>query len=266
VKRNQAAQRLRWSKKAAVWRSPSPSVTVARPKERPWIFLASTVVIHGAVLLAIPRTEAARHPPRPAPIVVERVVRAPTPPAPTPMPTPPAAPAPAKKRVAVAKKARIVEAPSAPAPTATPKKIVGLSLSATVDGGGAAFRVGETGRGVTEVAPVPVVTAPATTPGTTAGRPRPGVVLELPRRLRAVEPIYPDEYRGQRIEGQVTIALVIDADGSIGNVELVTPSPHPAFNRSAVATAKRERFAPATQNGVPIPHTIRCTYHFKLSS
>lgn len=266
MKDKRAAQRLRWSRQAPVWRRPSPRLTSTRRKERPWIFLVSMLVVHGAAVLLIPRTEAARKPPRPAPLVVERITRPPPPPAPPAAPAP-VAPPPVQRRAPVAKRARVVEVVEVtPEPPSPPKKIVGLSLAATVGGAGPAFRVGESRRGTTELTPpqqVPLAAGPAASgaPGPSAPQP-----LELPRRLRTIEPIYPEEYRDRRIEGQVTLSLLVEADGSVGEVALVTPSPHPAFNRSAVATAKREHFSPATRGGVPIPHTIRCTYHFKLSS
>ena len=262
MKKQREAARRRWARQAAVWRRPSQPVPTALVRERPWAFWVVAVVLHGVALSAIPRVEAAGRQVKPAPIVVERVVR--NPPSATPDPIPSPAPAPPLKRTAAVRRARTAETPAAPA-SAAPKKLVGLSLSATAPGAGPAYRVGETVRGTTEVGPGPEASAP-TPAATGAGGVARVIALELPRRLRPIEPLYPEEYRGHRIEGQVTIALRIDADGSVGGVEVITPSPHPGFNRSAVATAKRERFSPATQNGVPIPHTIRCTYHFKLSS
>lgn len=272
MKRQRSAQRRRWAQKPAVWRRPSLGVSPRSSRERPFGFWAATVLLHAAVLWAIPPSEAARQKVKPRPIVVERIEaatpKAPTPPAPTAVEAPgrPAAPKPRT----VTRRPRIVEAPAPTPPQvadpAPPQKRVGLSLSATAQGGGAAFRVGETLLGTTARASVPTPMAPVTQGRSSSAGPAAAAVWELPRRVRPIEPIYPDEYRGQGIEGQVTLALRIDPDGSIGAVELVTPSPHPAFNRSAVATAKREQFAPATRDGVPVRHTIRCTYHFKLSS
>jgi periplasmic protein TonB len=262
---NKARAKARWARMDPVWRRPSNiAIELGEMKrDRLPIFVISTIALHAGVFAMIDPSDAApRQAPKRAPIVVERIEKKPALPPPIVEPVAPPPP----KRVVVKKSAPLVPPPPVAAPPA-PRKVVGLSMDATVAGGdGPAFRVGETLRGETTVAPAPKPIATKETHAATPAVAAAPSTLELPRRLARIDPLYPEEYRGQRIEGQVTIALTIDREGEIASVEVIAPSPHEAFNRSAIATARRERFTPAIKDGVPIDHTIRCTYHFRLST
>jgi protein TonB len=158
---------------------------------------------------------------------------------------------------------------SAPPVPATPeRRVVGINMASTVEGGqGPAFavgasRMGETGdRGVdsrasTQEVPVNRVStrfADADAP------------VVPPRRLAPVTPEYPPLLREQGIEADVVVVVSIGADGRVLKVEVANPAPQPFFNEAAIASARRERFAPATRGGEAVPYTQRYTIRFRLN-
>lgn len=82
---------------------------------------------------------------------------------------------------------------------------------------------------------------------------------------RNAPPDYPPESRRRGEEGVVRLALRIDAEGRVQAVEVTGASGHPALDRAAVAAARRWRFRPATQGGLPVPATLSTAVHFRLT-
>jgi TonB family protein len=170
-------------------------------------------------------------------------------------------PEPAPRAAPVREHRRRPARPAGPAPA---RRIVGLDLGSTVEGGsGPTFATGNSLDGATArraAAPVAVGPAPPNRAATTLG---PG--LSRPRRLRAVRPPYPAMYRERGIEDDVVVRVHLDDQGRVERVELVGPSIHQEFNRAARQTALRERFAPARRNGRPIPFALTFAYRFRLA-
>lgn len=196
-------------------------------------------------------------PPPPPPPPPEMAPPAPTPQAPPP--PPPSAPKPK---------------PKAPPPTpepavpSGPPRVVGLSLESTVEGGGGpAFAVGNTRVGETApVAAAPQATPPpVTTPNATASRlPGTGVAYTMPTRQGESKPKYPELLQRQGVEADVTVLVSLDATGQVTKATVVKPAAYLEFNEAARKAALRERFAPATRNGVAIPYSFSFTYRFRL--
>lgn len=78
-------------------------------------------------------------------------------------------------------------------------------------------------------------------------------------------PDYPPESRRRGEEGVVRLALRIGADGRVQAAEVTGTSGHPALDRAALAAARRWRFRPATQGGLPVPATLPTAVHFRLT-
>ena len=239
----------------------------------------------------------------PAPPVVEPPpappeVEAPEPPAPVvEAPKPPPKPKRVKprrrvKRSApreVAKEAAPPADPTADAPpppkeaAPQPRRIVGLNMESTVTGGGGpSFAVGNTRMGATAATaddPRGVKALAPGTPGRPGGAsgadgtgnrvaaviPGRGVKLEKPRRIGRVKPAYPELLKARNVEGDVKVMVSLDAAGRVTGVTLVAPSKHGAFNASALAAARRERFKPATRDGEGIAYRLSYTYRFRLN-
>jgi len=61
-----------------------------------------------------------------------------------------------------------------------------------------------------------------------------------------IEPIYPPQARRDGIEGDVTLAFNINAQGRAFNIEVIESNPRGYFERSAIAALRRWRFSEAS--------------------
>ena len=220
---------------------------------------------HAALAFAVWRT-------RPAPPVARSSMRVtvqaherPSPPLPSPA-TPPVAPSRSPgPRIARPTAVRVPRTPAATAPG--PVKVVGLSLESTSEAGpGSAFAVGDTLGGTTAATAAAPQTPPAAAgPNRLApSAPRPGSVLVPPRRLNEVKPRYPDASRAAGVEADVLLVVSLDATGRVLSVTVGRSSGDDAFDDSARAAARQERFSPALRDGVPVPTTFTFTTRFRL--
>lgn len=87
--------------------------------------------------------------------------------------------------------------------------------------------------------------------------------IEQPRVVKSVYPDYPMAARAQRLEGVVLLELVIEADGRVGDVAVVS-SPHPDLIPPAIACVRKWRFTPATEDGVKTASTATMEVSFTL--
>ena len=86
--------------------------------------------------------------------------------------------------------------------------------------------------------------------------------LVVGKPLRRTIPSYPLEARQQRIEGTVKLHVVIEADGSVQNVEPV--SGPPSLTDAAASAIRGWRFAPTKLDGRPIETQADITLFFRL--
>lgn len=126
---------------------------------------------------------------------------------------------------------------------------------------------------VPEVSPSSLAAAPAPAepvPAPTAPRPAspvPPPVRETPARLLNNPPVsYPPQARRQRLEGWVEVEVQIDADGAVADARVLRAEPPGVFDREALRTAQRWRFAPREVDGQPVPSTARRRVAFSLGS
>lgn len=110
-------------------------------------------------------------------------------------------------------------------------------------------------------APAPVEQTPpaAPAPATTAPQ-TPGQFSPLPAVVSSVQPDYPVRASRRRIEGRVELSFIVQPDGSVTDVAVVSSKPLGMFDREAIAAMERWRFA-AQQN----PSRGRRTFDFKLN-
>ena len=248
------------------------------------LFLAAASILHGAVIAtafvaatAFARKERPRHFEQIEVAVIEQPIEPEPPPAqPEPQPEPEPQSKPKPKRTPPPDPIDIPkEAPPPPPPTPV-RRIVGLSLESTVEGGGGpTFATGNTRMGTTaRIAEDPNEAKPLPKP-TEKVLPSNRIATRLPSGSRAVlvkpKPIggmqdapYPELYKAQGIEADVTVRVRIDVTGRVIEAEVVAPAPQPEFNRNAKETAAKQRFEPATRDGAPIEWTLTFTYRFRL--
>jgi TonB family protein len=92
-------------------------------------------------------------------------------------------------------------------------------------------------------------------------------VNELPTvewRPDSLEPFYPEEARQRRIEGDVKLRLLIDADGSLAKVEVIV-DPGSGLGAAGARAIRQFRFGPGKVNGQPVATTITYTLQFVLN-
>ena len=80
--------------------------------------------------------------------------------------------------------------------------------------------------------------------------------------LHQVNPIYPPLAKASHLEGQVVIRMTIDERGIPTQVDALSGSA--VFTGPALQAAQQWRFAPALQNGEPVPATFLLTLNFVL--
>ena len=77
-----------------------------------------------------------------------------------------------------------------------------------------------------------------------------------------VEPTYPTVARLARIHGDVVLTAIIDKDGNIENLQLV--SGHPMLAPAAIDAVKQWRYKPYLLNGQPVEVETTITVNFEL--
>jgi len=82
--------------------------------------------------------------------------------------------------------------------------------------------------------------------------------------IHRVEPTYPPLARSARIQGDVVLSAIIDANGQITNLQLV--SGHPMLVPAALSAVKQWRYKPYLLNGQPVEVETTITVIFTLSS
>jgi len=247
--------------------------------------LAFAVVVH-ATVIGIGWWKARQ--PEPKVDEVKMVVREPPPPPPKPPEPPPPPPkveepppqAPPKKvAIAPPPPPKAIEPPKVTEP---PKRVVGLSLESTTEGGeGPGFATGNTNQGTTDTkavdpklinpnpppdAPIGVPTAPPPANKAATNIPGQGMVMKDPERLSSGEPKYPELLRAQGIEATVEVLSTIDATGKVTKVVIVTHAEQAEFDAAAMEFAYAMRYKPATRDGAPIAKTIKFKINFRLDN
>lgn len=101
------------------------------------------------------------------------------------------------------------------------------------------------------------------------GPPRPHGVLEVggevtaPVKIYAPKPLYTEEARAARLQGVVIVRAIVDADGSVRDVEVLKGLPL-GLDRQTVETVREWRFEPARRNGQPVPVFLNITVSFTV--
>lgn len=105
-------------------------------------------------------------------------------------------------------------------------------------------------------APVPIAKRPA-------GVVRVGGVVAEANLIRRVQPSYPALARTARIQGTVEFAAVIDKEGRVENLQLI--SGHPLLIQAAREAILQWRYRPTLLNGQPVEVSTTITVKFTLT-
>lgn len=81
--------------------------------------------------------------------------------------------------------------------------------------------------------------------------------------IRRVEPVYPSLAKAAHIQGPVVLEAIINRDGAMQNLQLI--SGHPMLVQAAVAAVSQWRYRPYVLNGEAIEVETQITVNFVLS-
>jgi TonB family protein len=84
-----------------------------------------------------------------------------------------------------------------------------------------------------------------------------------PKRIKNVDPVYPEPARQARIQGAVVLRALISSAGCVRSLE-VTAS-NRALNWAAMSAVSQWRYSPALLNGAPVPVDMTVTINFRLN-
>ena len=113
-------------------------------------------------------------------------------------------------------------------------------------------------------APAPAAApAPVTdTEDAPSGAPRVGRGVPEPRKLKHVNPVYPEVARQARVEGVVILECTVGAQGTVTGVQVVQGVP--LLDDAAIAAVKQWRYTPTLVQGQGVPVTVTVTLNFRL--
>lgn len=100
-----------------------------------------------------------------------------------------------------------------------------------------------------------------------AAAPAPDAALSVAEEvtpLSDVPPNYPQRALASGIEGEVTLAFTITAEGRVDNLRVIEAQPPGVFDREARRAALRWRFAPRRENGQAVAREATKTLYFRL--
>jgi TonB family protein len=92
----------------------------------------------------------------------------------------------------------------------------------------------------------------------------PGPDVIEPQRIWGEAPAYPPAAKAARMEGQVSVAILVDEEGRPARVT-VTESAGPVFDRTVVEAVSTWRFAPARKAGVRVKYVLTRRQVFELA-
>jgi len=182
------------------------------------------------------------------------------PPPPPPPPPPQAAPVKIIKPVA-----RLLTQGKLMAPRAIPKDVAVFKEaelppeppagSGVMGGLGGGDILGGLGGGSSASAPPPP-------PPKAPSRIKLGGQVQAAKIVAQPQPVYPALARQARIQGNVVLHAIIDKDGRVGQLEVV--SGHPLLVQSALDAVKQWRYQPTQLNGDPVEVDTTITVSFVL--
>jgi TonB family protein len=110
-----------------------------------------------------------------------------------------------------------------------------------------------------------VISSTAVSPQSDSGRPmrvRVSQGISQGLLVKKVDPQYPEAARRDRIQGMIVLQAVIDTNGDVQNLTLV--SGHPALVPAAIDAAKQWKYKPYRWNGQPMEVETQITVSFQL--
>jgi protein TonB len=118
----------------------------------------------------------------------------------------------------------------------------------------------------TEVIPPPPPPPPPATPEALRRQPiRVGGMVQEPKIVKLVPPVYPVLAQKARVSGTVVLEAVLTADGSVDEIRVI--SGHPLLINAAIECVKQWKYEPSYLNGEPVAVilTARVSFYQKIT-
>jgi periplasmic protein TonB len=183
-----------------------------------------------------------------------------------PPPPPPPPPPPAEAPKVIKPVARLIQQGKLVQPRAIPKQVAvfkeaELPPEAPVTGGGVlggldGGLLGGLGAGPAVAAP------PPPPPPKQTQRIKLGGQVVAAKLVAQPQPVYPPLARQARIQGNVVLHAIIDKDGRVGELQVI--SGHPLLVQAALEAVKNWRYQPTQLNGDPVEVDTTITVSFVL--
>jgi len=220
--------------------------------------LPVSIIIHLVVLLAVVVVPllTSEELPEPTSAVKAFFVEPAAPPPPPPPPPPPAPKAQVQPKVQP--KPTNVEPPKFTAPVEVPEQIkpeegidVGVEggVPGGVEGGVPGGVVGGVVGGLPDAPPPPQAV-------------RVGGQIKEPKKLKNVNPAYPDIAKQARVQGIVILEATISPQGKVSDVKVLRGNP--LLDPAAIEAVRQWVYTPTLLNGVPVPVIMTVTVNFTL--
>ena len=81
--------------------------------------------------------------------------------------------------------------------------------------------------------------------------------------VKKVQPVYPAEAKAQHIQGMVVLKVIVDKEGNVANLEVV--SGHPMLVPPAIEAVKQWKYKPYLLNGAPVEVETQVTVNYTLA-
>jgi protein TonB len=221
--------------------------------------LPVSIALHAVVLLVVVVVPiiTSEELPEPTSAVKAFFVEPAAPPPPPPPPPPPAPKAVVQPKVAPTPVPQ--ENPKFTAPVEVPEEIkpdegIDLGVEGGVPGGVEGGVPGGVVGGV-------VGGLPDAPPPTQAVRV--GGQIKEPKKLKNVNPTYPDIAKQARVQGVVILECTISPQGKVTDVKVLRGIP--LLDAAAIEAVKQWVYTPTLLNGVPVPVIMTVTVNFRLS-
>ena len=85
-----------------------------------------------------------------------------------------------------------------------------------------------------------------------------------PKAIRKVNPTYPADAWGRRLEDTVVLQVLVSETGIVRSIKIVQASKYKAFNSAAETAIRQWTFSPAKKNGKPVACWLQVGIKFKL--
>jgi protein TonB len=180
-------------------------------------------------------------------------------PAPAPPPPPPPPPPAPKATIQPKVQPKIIEEARFVAPVEVPDQVrpergldLGLEggVAGGVEGGVPGGVVGGVVGGLPDAPPPPQAV-------------RVGGQIKEPKKLKNINPEYPDIAKQARVQGVVILECTISPQGKVTDVKVLRGIP--LLDSAAVDAVKQWVYTPTLLNGVPVPVIMTVTVNFRLS-